>query len=119
RDVQPLQIVTGPEVIAPRVRLVSTAAELVDADGTKRMPDLTGKTLRQALEALEPLGVEVRLAGQGRIVRQMPTAGEPVEPGAVVAVRATAGAGSPCEARRVDRLGEGVRAEASCNRGER
>src|SRR5262249_51345426 len=102
RDAQPVQIVTGPEVIAPRVRLVSTAAEPVDADGTKRMPDLTGKTLRQALEALEPLGVEVRLAGQGRIVRQMPTAGEPVEPGAVarLTLTPTARAGSPCQARR-------------------
>ena len=121
RDVQPLQIVTGPEVIAPRVRLASTAAEPVDADGTKRMPDLTGKTLRQALGALEPLRVEVRLAGQGRIVRQMPAAGEPVEPGAVARLTLTpaAGAGSPCEARRVDRLGESARAEASCNRGER
>jgi cell division protein FtsI (penicillin-binding protein 3) len=121
RDVQPLQIVTGPEVIAPRVRLASTAAEPVDADGTKRMPDLTGKTLRQALGALEPLQVEVRLAGQGRIVRQMPAAGEPVEPGAVARLTLTpaAGAGSPCEARRVDRLGESARAEASCNRGER
>src|SRR5215813_13388345 len=121
RDVQPLQIVMGAEAVPPRVRLVSTAAELVDADGTKRMPDLTGKTLRQALGALEPLGVEVRLAGQGRIVRQMPAAGEPVEPGAVarLTLTPTAGAGSPCEARRVDRLGEGARAEASCNRGER
>jgi len=121
RDIQPLQIVTGPEVIAPRVRLASTAAEPVDADGTKRMPDLTGKTLRQALGALEPLRVEVRLAGQGRIVRQMPAAGEPVEPGAVARLTLTpaAGAGSPCEARRVDRLGESARAEASCNRGER
>ena len=120
RDVQPLQIVTGPEMVAPRVRLVSTAAEPADADGTKRMPDLNGKTLRQALGALEPLGVEVRLVGQGRIVRQSPAAGEPVEPGAVARLTLTpaAGAGSPCEGRR-DRHGEAARAEASCNRGER
>jgi cell division protein FtsI (penicillin-binding protein 3) len=121
RDVQPLQIVTGPEMVAPRVRLVSTTAEPADADGTKRMPDLNGKTLRQALGALEPLGVEVRLAGQGRIVRQSPAAGEPVEPGAVARLTLTpaAGAGSPCEPRRADRRGESARAEASCNRGER
>jgi len=51
----------------------------------------------------------------------MPAAGEPVEPGAVARLTLTpaAGAGSPCEARRVDRLGESARAEASCNRGER
>jgi len=121
RDAQPLQIVTGPEMAAARVRLVSTAAEPVDADGTKRMPDLNGKTLRQALGALEPFGVEVRLAGQGRIVRQSPAAGEPVEPGAVarLSLAPLAGTGSPCEARRADRHGESARAEASCNRGER
>jgi cell division protein FtsI (penicillin-binding protein 3) len=121
RDVQPLQIVTGPEMVAARVRLVSTAVEPADADGTKRMPDLNGKTLRQALGALEPLGVEVRLAGQGRIVRQSPAAGEPVETGAVarLTLAPLAGAGSPCEARRADRHGESARAEASCNRGER
>ena len=121
RDAQPLQFVTGPEMVAARVRLVSTAAEPADADGTKRMPDLNGKTLRQALGALEPLGVEVRLAGQGRIVRQSPAAGEPVEPGAVahLTLAPLAGAGSPCEARRADRHGESARAEASCNRGER
>ena len=121
RDAQPVQIVTGPEMVAARVRLVSTAAEPADVDGTKRMPDLNGKTLRQALGALEPLGVEVRLAGQGRIVRQSPAAGEPVEPGAVahLTLAPLAGAGSPCEARRADRHGESARAEASCNRGER
>ena len=121
RDAQPLQIVTGTEALVPRVRLVSTAAEPVDADGTKRMPDLAGKTLRQALGALEPLGVEVRLAGQGRIVRQIPAAGEPLEPGAVARLTLTpaAGGGSPCEPRRVERRGEGARSEASCDRGER
>src|SRR5439155_157415 len=59
-DVPPVQIVTGPatETGAPaRVRLVSTAVEIVDADGTRRMPDLTGQTLRQALGVLEPLHV--------------------------------------------------------------
>jgi len=121
RDAQPLQIVTGPEAVVPRVRLVSTAPEPVDADGTKRMPDLTGKTLRQALGALEPLGVVVRLAGQGRIVRQIPAAGEALEPGAVARLTLTpaAGGGSPCEPRRVERRGEGARSEASCDRGER
>jgi cell division protein FtsI (penicillin-binding protein 3) len=121
QDAQPLQIVTAPEMVAARVRLVSTAAEPADADGTKRMPDLNGKTLRQALGALEPLGVEVRLAGQGRIVQQSPAAGEPVEPGAVARLTLTPAAGgvSPCEPRRADRHGESARAEASCNRGER
>ena len=90
RDAQPLQIVTGAEAVAPaRVRLVSTAPEVVEPDGTRRMPDLAGKTLRQALGALEPLRVEVRLAGQGRVVRQVPAPGEPLEPGAVARLTLT------------------------------
>ena len=94
RDAQPLQIVTGAEAVAPaRVRLVGTASEVVEPDGTRRMPDLAGKTLRQALGALEPLRVEVRLAGQGRVVRQVPAPGEALEPGAVASLTLTRVAG--------------------------
>jgi cell division protein FtsI (penicillin-binding protein 3) len=96
RDVQPVQIVTNApaELPAPsRVRLVSTA-EAREPDGTRRMPDLGGKTLRQALEALEPLRVDVRLAGQGRVVRQLPAPGDPLEPGAVARLTLTAAGGT-------------------------
>ena len=92
RDVQPVQIVTGPPVepaLPPRMRLVGTA-EAAQPDGTRRMPDLGGKTLRQALEALEPYRVDVRLAGQGRVFRQVPAAGDPLEPGAVAKLTLTA-----------------------------
>ena len=96
RDVQPVQIVTGPpaEPLAPaRMRLVSTA-EAREPDGTRRMPDLGGKTLRQALETLEPFRIDVRLAGQGRVVRQLPAAGDPLEPGAVARLTLTASGGT-------------------------
>ena len=96
RDVQPVQIVTGPpaEPVSPaRMRLVSTA-EAAQPDGARRMPDLGGKTLRQALEALEPLRVEVRLSGQGRVFRQVPAAGDPLEPGAVARLTLTASGGT-------------------------
>jgi cell division protein FtsI (penicillin-binding protein 3) len=96
RDSPPVQIVTGPPVelpAPPRMRLVSTA-EAVQADGARRMPDLGGKSLRQALEALEPLRVDVRLAGQGRVVRQIPAAGDPLEPGAVARLTLTAAGGA-------------------------
>jgi len=86
-----VQIVAGPPGEAAAslpVRLVSTTEE-VEADGTRRMPDLGGKTLRQALGVLEPLGVEVRLAGQGRVVRQTPAPGEPLAPGAVARLTLT------------------------------
>jgi cell division protein FtsI (penicillin-binding protein 3) len=96
RDVQPVQIVTGPSaepLAPPRMRLVSTA-EAREPDGTRRMPDLGGKTLRQALETLEPFRVDVRLAGQGRVVRQLPAAGDPLEPGAVARLTLTASGGT-------------------------
>ena len=119
RDTQPLQIVTGGDALPPaRIRPVSVA-ETTEADGTRRMPDLAGKTLRQALGTLEPLGVEVRLAGQGRIARQVPAAGEPVEPGAVARLTLTPTAAGPCETRRVERRGEAARGTAACDRGER
>jgi cell division protein FtsI (penicillin-binding protein 3) len=96
RDVQPVQIVTGPPAelpAPPRMRLASTA-EASQPDGTRRMPDLGGKTLRQALEALEPLRVDVRLAGQGRVVRQVPAAGDPLEPDAIARLTLTAAGGA-------------------------
>jgi len=96
RDVQPVQIVTGPTAelpAPPRMRLVSTA-EAGQPDGTRRMPDLGGKTLRQALDTLEPFRVDVRLAGQGRVVRQLPAAGDLLEPGAVARLTLTASGGT-------------------------
>jgi cell division protein FtsI (penicillin-binding protein 3) len=117
-DIPPLQIVTAGDAIVPARVQPASIAEVTEADGTRRMPDLAGKTLRQALGTLEPLGVEVRLAGQGRIVRQIPAAGEPLEPGVVARLTLTPVAGAPCETRRVDRRGDVARGAAACDRGE-
>jgi cell division protein FtsI (penicillin-binding protein 3) len=84
RGATPLQIVSGPgaePATGARVRLVSAAAVETDA---RVMPDLRGATLRQALTALAPLGVQVELAGRGRVVQQIPA------PGATLAEPATA-----------------------------
>jgi len=79
RDVAPLQIVTGPaDGAAGRLRLASTSAEPF-ADRERVVPDLRGRTLRQALAMLAPLGVAVRLEGGGRVVAQTPAPGAPVE----------------------------------------
>jgi cell division protein FtsI (penicillin-binding protein 3) len=87
RDVAPVQIVMGGEPAAPRPRLMSTAPV---AD-TTLMPDLRGHTLRQALAVLEPLHVQVQVAGQGRVLQQTPPAGAPLAPALVA--RLTLGAG--------------------------
>ena len=78
RDVAPLQIVTPADGAAGRLRLASTSAEAT-ADRERVVPDLRGRTLRQALAMLAPLGVAVRLEGGGRVVAQTPAPGAPVE----------------------------------------
>src|SRR5262249_52899484 len=83
RDVSPVQIVTAAPGApsAPRVRLVSNEAPLPEAAAIPTMPDLRSRTLRHALGELEKLGVEVTVEGRGRVVRQEPDAGTPIEPG--------------------------------------
>jgi cell division protein FtsI (penicillin-binding protein 3) len=86
RDTPPVQIVTGPEtdpVAGGRVRLVGTAAPEVESTDDGRMPELRGRTLRQVLAALEPLGMKVEITGRGVVQRQTPLAGAAVEPGSV------------------------------------
>jgi cell division protein FtsI (penicillin-binding protein 3) len=80
RDAAPLHIVAGPaEGPAPRLRLATTEA----ADG-RAMPELRGRTLREALAALAPLGAAVKVQGRGRVKDQTPAPGEAVEPEATV-----------------------------------
>ena len=45
-------------------------------------PDLTGKSLRQALTLLGPLELDVAVAGRGVVVRQTPAPGTALAPGA-------------------------------------
>jgi cell division protein FtsI (penicillin-binding protein 3) len=65
------------------IRLVGAAAG-EPADGTVRIPDLRGKTKRQALVLLARLRVEVTMAGRGVVVGQDIAAGTPVESGTTV-----------------------------------
>jgi hypothetical protein len=51
-------------------------------DGDAVMPDLAGKSLRQALALLGALDVDVAVAGRGVVVRQTPAPGTPLAPGA-------------------------------------
>jgi cell division protein FtsI (penicillin-binding protein 3) len=90
RDAASVQIVTGPGAEQPRapIRLVATVEPWAD-DGP-RMPDLRGMPLRTALAALEPLGVQVRIAGRGTIVEQTPAPGVALHDGASVKLGLTA-----------------------------
>ena len=55
--------------------------EVVVTDGRGPMPDLKGKTKRQALALLAPLGVRVSFRGRGIVKTQSPSAGKSVSAG--------------------------------------
>jgi cell division protein FtsI (penicillin-binding protein 3) len=83
RDAAPLHIVTGPtEPPTPRVRLAS--AEAAPPGEGLVMPDLRGRSLREALAALAPLKAVVKVEGRGLVKDQTPAPGEPVEARAAV-----------------------------------
>ena len=50
-------------------------------DGEGMMPDLTGKSLRQALALLGALDLDVAVVGRGVVVRQRPEPGAALVPG--------------------------------------
>ncbi|MBA2603457.1 MAG: PASTA domain-containing protein [Acidobacteria bacterium] len=47
------------------------------------MPDLRGRSAREALRTLTRIGATARVLGQGFVVEQSPRAGEPLDPGEV------------------------------------
>ncbi|MCK6503315.1 transpeptidase family protein [Myxococcota bacterium] len=62
-------------------------AELTwQADGSLRLPDLSGLSMRDALVSLQGAGLAVRVTGSGRVAEQVPAAGSPLRPGAEVEV---------------------------------
>ncbi len=70
----------------PAERPAVAARDAVDADGAEGaapMPALAGLSLRQALEVLSPLDVQVEVEGRGIVSAQAPAAGAPLEAGAV------------------------------------
>lgn len=80
-DVPSLQIVRGasaPAEAAPAFTPGLTESEA----GEPVMPNLVGRSLRQALVLLAGYDVEVGVAGRGVVVRQSPAAGTMLTPGA-------------------------------------
>jgi cell division protein FtsI (penicillin-binding protein 3) len=75
----PAAAVVGPAV----VEAAGTEAPAAPAEGQAVMPRLTGLSLRQAMEALAPLGVRLEIAGRGVVTAQSPAPGAPLPPGAV------------------------------------
>ena len=75
-----IQIVRAAERDTEREPRPEPSAGL-SPDGEAMMPDLTGKSLRQALALLGALDVDVAVAGRGVVVRQTPAPGTPLAPG--------------------------------------
>ncbi len=85
-DVPPSDSVTAVQIVrggpADRAPDSPAAPGLEPSPGQDPvMPDLTGRSLRQALGALAALDVEVSVSGRGLVVRQSPAPGTAVGPG--------------------------------------
>lgn len=81
-----LGIAPDPAEARPDPLVAEATPVEVRADGQGRwiLPDLSGRTLRAAVTAIEPAGLEIAVEGSGRLVAQSPPAGTPVLPGDAV-----------------------------------
>ena len=86
RNIDPIPAALSAERAAPRAMSVSTAAAgarqaRLAATEAGMMPDLRGLSGREAVEALTRLGLEVRIEGDGTVVRHDPGPGTALAPG--------------------------------------
>jgi cell division protein FtsI (penicillin-binding protein 3) len=58
-----------------------------DGDGGWILPDLTGRSMRAAVSALQPAGVALQVNGEGRVAGQAPAPGSRISPGDSVYLR--------------------------------
>ncbi|HEV7842580.1 MAG TPA: PASTA domain-containing protein, partial [Pyrinomonadaceae bacterium] len=66
-----------------------TVDEVIYAPATSRgvlMPDLRGKSVRDAARICAQLGIQMEASGEGRALRQAPAAGAEVEAGRTVRI---------------------------------
>jgi len=69
-----------PQTDLSQYKVLLTLGEMETAQARGPMPDLRGKTKRQALALLAPLGMKVNFRGEGVVRSQFPPAGRIVEP---------------------------------------
>jgi cell division protein FtsI (penicillin-binding protein 3) len=86
-DVAPTEAVPAIQIVRAAGRdaereVPAETTGVMPPDGEAMMPDLTGKSLRQALALLGTLDIDVAVAGRGVVVRQTPAPGTPLAPGA-------------------------------------
>ncbi|MDP2309244.1 MAG: penicillin-binding protein [Pseudomonadota bacterium] len=76
------------DALLVRAAATEVPLELVgDGQGRWILPDLHGRTLRDALTGLGPAGLDLQVAGYGRVTEQAPAPGTAVSPGEPVRIR--------------------------------
>ena len=81
-------LVDPEDALLARTTAVQPELQLVaDAEGHWILPDLHGRSLRDALAGLAPAGLELQVAGFGRVAEQAPAPGTPMSPGDSVRLR--------------------------------
>ena len=84
KQTAPLQIAAKPSVRkAASVQVQKTYSEpmLNSVGQTYSMPDLIGKSSREALVILQQMGLKPKISGSGLVISQTPAHGAPVVPG--------------------------------------
>jgi cell division protein FtsI (penicillin-binding protein 3) len=83
--VQAVQTIGEPVVLVPAT---AVRGEDRDQDVKRDVPDVSGRSLRDAVRTLHAAGFRVRVEGSGRVASTAPVAGRSVTVGAEVVVRA-------------------------------
>jgi cell division protein FtsI (penicillin-binding protein 3) len=71
----------GPDEETPRAEILTKEAKVWQEVERVVMPDLTGLSMRNALNRIEGKGLIIKVSGNGRVVEQNPKAGTLVEKG--------------------------------------
>jgi cell division protein FtsI (penicillin-binding protein 3) len=84
----PAPIVDPEDALVAKATVQAAPVELTsDALGRWILPDLHGRSLRDALAGLAPAGLDLQVAGFGRVTEQAPAPGTPVAAGDPVRLR--------------------------------
>lgn len=75
-----------PDAMVPENSVVILYTYKPDKNETVEMPDLSNKTVSEAIEALNRVGLNIKVSGNGVAFRQSKAAGEEVKKGEVVTV---------------------------------
>ncbi len=78
--------VSPPEVVRRGGEVSEIVYAAAAAERALLMPDLRGRSVRDAARICDQLGLELEASGEGRAVRQSPAAGESVKAGQVVRI---------------------------------